>query len=88
MGKLFDSLFVFTAKSCKQNYEFDLFYYIGVSFNLIKVVAIVLEDEPIPSLSKKEQVKGAWDDEDVDENDVKDSWEDEDESAPVHYYLF
>lgn len=27
-------------------------------------------------------MKGNWDDEDVDENDVKDSWEDDDEPAP------
>lgn len=41
------------------------------------------EDEKIPSLlSKEPAVKGNWDDEDVDENDVKDSWEDDDEPAP------
>ncbi|CAK9176793.1 unnamed protein product [Ilex paraguariensis] len=41
------------------------------------------EDEPIPDILKKDQPKGRWDDEDVDENDVKESWEDEDEPAPA-----
>lgn len=41
------------------------------------------EDEEIPPLLKKEQLKSNWEDEDVDENDVKDSWEDEDEPAPA-----
>ncbi|XP_022845687.1 eukaryotic translation initiation factor 3 subunit J-like [Olea europaea var. sylvestris] len=40
------------------------------------------EDETIPDLLKKEQLKSNWDDEDVDDNDVKESWEDEDEPAP------
>ncbi|XP_062026195.1 uncharacterized protein LOC133742517 isoform X1 [Rosa rugosa] len=41
------------------------------------------EDARIPSLlSKEPAVKGNWDDEDADENDVKDSWEDDDELAP------
>ncbi|PRQ18965.1 putative eukaryotic translation initiation factor 3 subunit J [Rosa chinensis] len=41
------------------------------------------EDAKIPSLlSKEPAVKGNWDDEDADENDVKDSWEDDDEPAP------
>ena len=44
---------------------------------------IFAEEEPIPSLLKKEQPKNSWDDEDVDDNDVKESWEDEDEPAPV-----
>ncbi|KAF3448826.1 hypothetical protein FNV43_RR09539 [Rhamnella rubrinervis] len=39
------------------------------------------EDEQIPPLLSKEQLKNTWDDEDVDENDVKESWEDEDEPA-------
>ncbi|KAF5734596.1 putative Eukaryotic translation initiation factor 3 subunit [Tripterygium wilfordii] len=41
------------------------------------------EEEPISSLLKKEQPKSAWDDEDVEENDIKESWEDEDESIPA-----
>lgn len=45
------------------------------------------EDEQIPPLLKKEQLKSNWEDEDVDENDVKDSWEDEDEPAPVWILL-
>ncbi|KAK3224576.1 hypothetical protein Dsin_004438 [Dipteronia sinensis] len=46
------------------------------------------EGEQIPTLLAKEQPKMAWDDEDVDENNVKESWEDEDEPAtapaPAH----
>ncbi|CAA3015362.1 eukaryotic translation initiation factor 3 subunit J-like [Olea europaea subsp. europaea] len=45
------------------------------------------EDETIPDLLKKEQLKSNWDDEDVDDNDVKESWEDEDEPAPVDKFL-
>ncbi|KAL1537474.1 eukaryotic translation initiation factor 3 subunit J-A-like [Salvia divinorum] len=38
------------------------------------------EDEPVPDLlSRKELLKGNWDDEDLDVDGVKDSWEDEDE---------
>ncbi|KAK1284746.1 hypothetical protein QJS10_CPB21g01748 [Acorus calamus] len=41
------------------------------------------EFEPAPPALKKEQLKGAWDDEDVEEEDIKESWEDEDaEQAP------
>lgn len=45
------------------------------------------EDETIPDLLKKEQLKSNWDDEDVDDNDVKESWEDEDEPAPVYLLI-
>lgn len=45
------------------------------------------EDETIPDLLKKEQLKSNWDDEDVDDNDVKESWEDEDEDEPAPVYL-
>ncbi|XP_031255244.1 eukaryotic translation initiation factor 3 subunit J-like [Pistacia vera] len=41
------------------------------------------EDDVIPPLPKKDLPKSAWDEEDVEENDVKDSWEDEDELAPA-----
>lgn len=41
------------------------------------------EDDNIPPLLSKEQLKSKWDDEDMDENDVKESWEDEEEPAPV-----
>ncbi|KAA8538981.1 hypothetical protein F0562_025673 [Nyssa sinensis] len=41
------------------------------------------EDEPVPTLFKKEQTKNKWDDEDLDEDDIKESWEDEDEPAPA-----
>lgn len=47
----------------------------------------ISEDDVIPPLPKKDLPKSAWDDEDVDENDVKDSWEDEDELAPVWHPL-
>ncbi|KAL5748739.1 hypothetical protein ACOSQ2_026036 [Xanthoceras sorbifolium] len=39
------------------------------------------EDDHIPSLLAKEPLKNAWDDEDVDENNVKESWEEEEEPA-------
>ncbi|KAK0587268.1 hypothetical protein LWI29_020226 [Acer saccharum] len=46
------------------------------------------EGEQIPTFLAKEQPKTAWDDEDVDENDIKESWEEEDEPAiapdPAH----
>ncbi|XP_044466962.1 eukaryotic translation initiation factor 3 subunit J-like isoform X2 [Mangifera indica] len=41
------------------------------------------EDDVIPPLPKTELSKIAWDDEDVEENDVKDSWEDDEEPAPA-----
>ncbi|KAK1312250.1 hypothetical protein QJS10_CPA07g01398 [Acorus calamus] len=41
------------------------------------------EFEPAPPALIKEQLKGAWDEEDAEEEDVKESWEDEDaEQAP------
>ncbi|XP_055962367.1 uncharacterized protein LOC126687906 [Mercurialis annua] len=40
------------------------------------------EDNNIPPLLSKEQLKSKWDDEGMDENDVKESWEDEEEPAP------
>lgn len=43
----------------------------------------IAEDDVIPPLPKTELSKIAWDDEDVEENNVKDSWEDEEEPAPV-----
>ncbi|XP_073313907.1 uncharacterized protein [Primulina huaijiensis] len=36
------------------------------------------EDESVPNLLKKEQLKNNWDDEDLEDDDVKDSWEDDD----------
>ncbi|KAL5751180.1 hypothetical protein ACOSP7_025783 [Xanthoceras sorbifolium] len=39
------------------------------------------EDDHSPSLLAKEPLKNAWDDEDVDENNVKESWEEEEEPA-------
>ncbi|XP_050375814.1 uncharacterized protein LOC126793361 [Argentina anserina] len=39
--------------------------------------------KPSVSLTKEPVVKGNWDDEDADENDVKDSWEDEAEPASL-----
>ena len=48
---------------------------------------IVLEDETIPPLLKKEQPKPSWDDEDADDNEVKESWEDEDEDEPAPVML-
>ncbi|XP_020596798.1 eukaryotic translation initiation factor 3 subunit J-A-like [Phalaenopsis equestris] len=39
------------------------------------------EFEPEVPAIKKEQPKGLWDDEDVDEEDVKESWEDEDDTT-------
>lgn len=41
------------------------------------------EDEQIPPINLKEQLKKNWDDEDVDENDIKESWELDDEPAPA-----
>ncbi|KAK1264615.1 hypothetical protein QJS04_geneDACA016930 [Acorus gramineus] len=41
------------------------------------------EFEPAPPALIKEQLKGAWDEEDAEEEDVKESWEDDDaEQAP------
>lgn len=44
---------------------------------------MIVEGEQIPTFLAKEQPKMAWDDEDIDENDIKESWEDEDEPAIV-----
>lgn len=52
-------------------------------FKLQSALFHFAEDEAIPPLVLKEQPKGKWGDEDVDEDDVKESWEDEDEPAPV-----
>lgn len=41
------------------------------------------EEEQVPALQKKDQLKSNWDDEDLDEDEIKDSWEDEDEPEPA-----
>lgn len=53
----------------------------------VAMVMPITEDVTVePVLNKEQPVKGKWDDEDMDDDDVKDSWEDEDAPAPVNIF--
>ncbi|XP_071709271.1 uncharacterized protein [Rutidosis leptorrhynchoides] len=75
------SYYVSSCLSCGLTLSFETSNQYVLSHALKSFNLNVSEDEPAPLVIKKDP-KSAWDDEDVDENDIKESWEDDDEPAP------